>query len=370
MYALLYNDHESIASLAKLNYKRAEHPEFERTSINRKYYSNYNSDNIKGVEQEIKRYGVNYRDQFNLTPLLAATENGSVKVVSFLLAQNADTDVLDNNGRNPFRIVINKLYFSPKSSAKLEDIFSQMLTDNIRVSVNDRMVKIANGKMEYFLLNIFMTLQDAVISGNRMKWEGNGVMAGDLEKIVANYPELIMPDYRKRKTYISSILAKNETDSKNPYNNALFIRVERGYYCINPGLSVLVDDKWINAYEFTGLKMAKKLTEEEKEDRLIERLRIDNEETRKYNPEYATEQDQYLLDYKRRMAELRKEKLKLVNIKSEPKSSEKPEPKVVLREFVIDTETREQWEREAERKRILEEKHRKDIEDMMKKKPL
>ncbi len=370
MYALLYNDHESIASLAKLNYKRAEHPEFERTSINRKYYSNYNSDNIKGVEQEIKRYGVNYRDQFNLTPLLAATENGSVKVVSFLLAQNADTDVLDNNGRNPFRIVINKLYFSPKSSAKLEDIFSQMLTDNIRVSVNDRMVKIANGKMEYFLLNIFMTLQDAVISGNRMKWEGNGVMAGDLEKIVANYPELIMPDYRKRKTYISSILAKNETDSKNPYNNALFIRVERGYYCINPGLSVLVDDKWINAYEFTGLKMAKKLTEEEKEDRLIERLRIDNEETRKYNPEYATEQDQYLLDYKRRMAELRKEKLKLVNIKSEPKSSEKPEPKVVLREFVIDTETRERWEREAERKRILEEKHRKDIEDMMKKKPL
>ncbi len=370
MYALLYNDHESIASLAKLNYKRAEHPEFERTSINRKYYSNYNSDNIKGVEQEIKRYGVNYRDQFNLTPLLAATENGSVKVVSFLLAQNADTDVLDNNGRNPFRIVINKLYFSPKSSAKLEDIFSQMLTDNIRVSVNDRMVKIANGKMEYFLLNIFMTLQDAVISGNRMKWEGNGVMAGDLEKIVANYPELIMPDYRKRKTYISSILAKNETDSKNPYNNALFIRVERGYYCINPGLSVLVDDKWINAYEFTGLKMAKKLTEEEKEDRLIERLRIDNEETRKYNPEYATEQDQYLLDYKRRMEELRKEKLKLVNIKSEPKSSEKPEPKVVLREFVIDTETRERWEREAERKRILEEKHRKDIEDMMKKKPL
>lgn len=309
MYALLYNDNESIAGLAKLNYKRAEHPEFERNSINRKYYSNYNADNIKGVEQEIKRYGVNYRDQFNLTPLLAATESGSVKVVNFLLAQNADTDVTDNNGRNPFRIVINKLYFSPKSSAKFEDIFSQMLTDNIRVSVNDRMVKIANSKMEYFLLNIFMTLQDAIISGSRKKWEQKGVMAGDLEKVIANYPELIMPGYRKKKTYISSILSKNELDSKNPYNNALFIRVERGFYCINPGLSVLVEDKWINVYEFSGLNMAKKLTEEEKEDWLIESLVAHNQKIKVVNPGYAAQQEQYLLDYKRKMEQIRQKKL-------------------------------------------------------------
>jgi ankyrin repeat protein len=365
MYALLYNDNESIAGLAKLNYKRAEHPEFERTSINRKYYSNYNSDNVKGVEQEIKKYGVNYRDQFNLTPLLAAAESGSVKVLKFLLGQNADTDVLDNNGRNPFRIVINKLYFIPKSSAKLEDIFSQMLTDNIRISVNDRMLKIVNSKMEYFLLNIFMTLQDAIISDNRKKWEEQGVMAGDLEKVIANYPELIMADYRKKKTYISSILAKNELDSKNPYNNALFIRVERGYYCINPGLSVLVEDKWINIYEFTGLKIAKKLTQEEKEDRYIENFIIQNEKIRKLNPGFAAEQDQYILDYKRRVEENRKHKQKLANKTIETKFSEAPDQKVVLKEFVTDKETQERWEREAERKKMLEEKHRKDIDDML-----
>jgi ankyrin repeat protein len=305
MYALLYNDHESIAGLAKLNYRKAEHPEFERNSINRKYYSNYSSDNVKGIEQEIKRYGVNYRDQFNLTPLLAAAESGSMKVVNFLLKQNADTDVVDNNGRNPFRIVINKLYFSPNLGAKLEDIFSRMITENIRIRVNDRMVKIPNGKMEYFLLNIFMTLQDAIISGNRTKWEGKGVTAGDLEKVIANYPELIMADYRKKKTYVSSILAKNELDSKNPYNNALFIRIERGYYCINHGVSVLVEEKWINIYEFTGLKIAKKLTQEEKEDLYIENFIIQNEKIRKLNPGFAAEQDQYILDYKRSVLEPR-----------------------------------------------------------------
>ena len=371
MYALLYNDHESIANLAKLNYKRAEHPDFERNSINRKYYSNYNSDNVKGIEQEIKRYGVNYRDQFNLTPLLAATESGSVKVVNFLLGQNADTDVVDNNGRNPFRIAINKLYFSPQSITKLEDIFSRMLTDNIRVSVNDKMVKIPNRMMEYFLLNIFMTLQDTIISDRRTKWEGKGVTAGDLEKIISNYPELIMADYRKKKTYISSILSKNETGSKNPYNNALFIRVERGYYCINPGLSVLVEDKWINGYEFTGLTVAKKLTDEEKEDRLIESLRIDDVEIRKFNPGFAAQQDQHLLEYKQRMKQMRQEKLWLADKKSEAKFLAETEKKNLEKERLQAKEQKEQLAKEqAEKRKMLAEKHRKDIDDMMKKKPL
>jgi hypothetical protein len=370
MYALLYNDHESIASLAKLNYRKADHPEFERNSINRKYYSNYSSDNVKGIEQEIKRYGVNYRDQFNLTPLLAAAESGSVKVVDFLLKQNADTDVIDNNGRNPFRIAINKLYFSPQAITKLEDIFSRMITENIRIKVNDRMVKIPNGKMEYLLLNIFMTLQDTIINHERRSWEEKGVKACDLEKVISNYPELIMPDYRKRRTYLSSILAKNETDSKNPYNNALFIRIERGYYCINPELAVLVEDNWVNIYEFSGLNKAKKLTEEEKEDRLIKNVITDNEEMRKANPRFAAEQDQFILDYKRRMEENRKLRQKMANKTSETKISEEPNPKVVLKEFVTDKETLDRWNREDERKKMLAEKHKKDIEDMMKKKPL
>lgn len=369
MYALLYNDQESIAGLAQLNYKKAEHPEFERNSINRKYYSNYNSDNVKGVEQEIKRYGVNFRDQFNLTPLLAAAESGSVKIVNFLLAQNAETDVVDNKGRNPFRIAINKLYFSPQSISKLEDIFSRMITENIRIRVNDRMVKIPNSKMEYFLLNIFMTLQDAIISNVRGNWEEKGVKAGDLEKVIDNSPELILPDYRKKKTYISSILSKNELDSKNPYNNALFIRVERGCYCINPELAVLVEDKWLNVYDFTGLNIAKKLTDDEKQERFFRNLNTENENIRKSNPKLAAEQDLYLPDYRRRLEQLRLEKPKLDNVRSKGKLLDNIDKDIIEKEFLRLKEQKEKWDREAERKKMLEEKHRKDIEDMIKKKP-
>lgn len=370
MYSLLYNDQNSIDSLAKLKYKKAEHPEFERNSINRKYYSNYNNDNVKGVEQDIKKYGVNYRDQFNLTPLLAAAENGSVKVVDFLLEQNADTDVMDNGGRNPFRIAINKFYFLPQSISKLEEIFPRLLTDNIRIRVHDRLVKIPNRKMEYFLLNIFMTLQDAIIHDSRINWEGKGVKAGDLEKVIAHYPELIMPDYRKKKSYISSLLSKNEIDGKNPYNNLLFIRVERGYYCINPELSVLVEDKWLNVYEFTGLNRVKKLSIEEKQKQDFENWWIENKKLKEINPQLAAQQEKLLLDYKKRLEQTWRERAELEHKKNEAKPISTTEKKNRKRERLLEKEKKEQLAKEkAQQKKEEEEKHQKEIDDMQFKLP-
>ncbi len=298
MYALLYNDKASIDTLAELKYRKAERPEYERNSINRKYYADYNNDNVKGVEKKIQKYGVNYRDQFNLTPLLAAIENESDKILNFLLKQNADTDVVDNNGRNPFRIAINKLYSSPQATSKTNNIFLRMLTDNIRIKVNDRMVKIPNRKMEYLLINIFITLQDVIINDLRDQWDGHGIKAMDIEKIVAGYPGLLMADYRKKRAYISSILAKNEIDGKNPYNNHLFIRVERGIYCVNPALSILENDKWENIYDFTGLLKVKKLTESEKRYRYAQKMMNELEEIKKRNPVYAKEMEGYLSEMK------------------------------------------------------------------------
>ncbi len=332
MYALLYNDRNSISRLAGLKYKRAEHPEFERNAINRKYYSNYNNDNVKGVEQEIRKYGINYRDQFNLTPLLAAAENGSVKILNFLLAQSADADVVDNNGRNPFRIAINKLYVSPQSITKLEDIFHRILTNSVRIKIDDRMVKIPNRKMEYFLLNIFIALQDAIINNSRRHWEEKGVKASDLEKVIAPYPEGIMPDYRKKRSYISSLLAKNEIESNNPYNNGLFLRVDRGYYCLNPNLSVWVEDKWVNVYELTGLARVKILTEEEKHFRMVDKLIASNEEIKKADPEFAAQQEKMLLDFKQRMVEEWEEMKKITETgKEENKKQQKKDEDEKLR---------------------------------------
>ncbi len=173
------------------------------------------------------------------------------------------------------------------------------------------MVKIPNRKMEYFLLNIFMALQDAIIKNSRGRWEEEGVKAKDLEKVISMYPEGIMPDYRKKRNYISSLLAKNEIDSNNPYNNSLFLRVDRGYYCLNPNLAVWVEDKWVNVYELTGLTKVKILTEEEKTIRFFDNQMADIEEFKKIDPEFAAQREKMLLEYKQKMMEAWEEKKKM-----------------------------------------------------------
>ena len=347
MYALLYNDNDSIVKLAGLNYKKAESPEFERNSINRKYYIDYNSDNVKGVEQKTRKYGVNYRDQFNLTPLLAAIENGSIKILNFLLSQNADTNVLDNHGRNPFRIAINKSYIAPQTMSKLEDIFPRVITDNIRIKVNDRMVKIPSRKMEYFLLNIFMTLQDAIINATRIHWFSRGVKAIEIENIIAKYPEFMMPEYRKKRSYISSILAKNEVDGNSPYNNALFIRVDRGLYAINPELSVLVGETWENVYDLTGLLNTVKLTEREKHERLYEQWMMEAKSIEKTNPVLAREMKINVLNYHRRF-ELEQKEQDRQNKKNKSNGTHREEGKKVREQNLL--QKKEKKERLAEHK--------------------
>ena len=305
-YALLFNDNDSIEKLAILKYRKAEKPDFERSSIVRKYYSDYNSDNVKSIEQKIKKYGVDYRDRFNLTPLLSAVEAGSIKILDFLLNQNAVTDVLDNAGRSPLRIALNKAYFSKLNTAHLGDFYTRLLTENIKIRINNKMIKIHNRKMEYFLLHFFITLQDSIINDmHRRQHILTGVTAMDIQKIVSNYPETVLPDYRKKRTYISSMLAKNEVDSANMYNRSLFIRTQRGFYCLNPDISLLADGEWKNIYDLTGLKKRKKLTMEE-QHKLYLQIAIDNIKLiLKENPEDAHFYKDLLANYEHEMNNLK-----------------------------------------------------------------
>jgi len=58
-----------------------------------------------------------------------------------------------------------------------------------------------------------------------------------------------VPARRKRRAYISSILAKNELSREGPYNRKLFRRMRHGQYLINPTLALRVEGEWRNIYE-------------------------------------------------------------------------------------------------------------------------
>ncbi|MBI4645434.1 MAG: UvrD-helicase domain-containing protein [Bacteroidia bacterium] len=226
-YALIYNELDVIEQLCQQNYRRAERYTEERSSLFRKYYQYYKVDDVKTIDREIQKYGIDYRDHFNLTPLLAAVQAGSAKIIQYLLKNGANPGLTDNYSRNALQIALFQSKHIPGyTETKLGIIYPLVLTENIKIQVENRLIKIDKQKIEYFLLNFFISLQSSIINEEK-RFDYKAICANDLLSIVDNYPETILPEYRKGRSYLLANLAKNEVESNNIYNKKLFIRMHR-----------------------------------------------------------------------------------------------------------------------------------------------
>ena len=124
--------------------------------------------------------------------------------------------------------------------------------------MDNTLIKIDSHKIEYFLLNFFIALQTEITYDEYDFFLApRGVQALDLEKAVEDYPGDLLPEYRKQRTYLSANLSKHETGSSNTYNKKLFVRLYRGYYVLNPKLSVWVNEKWVRIYELMNTEEVK-----------------------------------------------------------------------------------------------------------------
>jgi hypothetical protein len=79
--------------------------------------------------------------------------------------------------------------------------------------------------------------------------------SGDFVDVLSHFPDAVLPERRKKRAYISSILSKNEVNREGPYNRKLFRRLKQGHYIINPQLSVWVEDGWRNIYDLLSLDL-------------------------------------------------------------------------------------------------------------------
>lgn len=284
-YALIYEDMECINKLSELKYRKADNYKSEYITVYSRYYQAYISDNVNAVNENIKKYGPDYRDPFNLTPVMAALNAGSLKILDFLSGLDIKMNITDHLGRTPVQLLVAKAYTESKYHEKLEKLYPVFITDSIKIKINEQLIKIDNRKMEFFLINLFISLQKRITEEYRKKWEFEGVTAMDLEKIVENYPENVLPEYRKRRTYISSVLAKNEVDSDNPYNRMILIRIDKGLYLLNPELEIMSENVWENVYEIIRMPAPRKLTFYEKEVIKCDKFIADLERDIKFHQE-------------------------------------------------------------------------------------
>mgnify|MGYP003404065195 FL=1 len=99
-----------------------------------------------------------------------------------------------------------------------------------------------------------MLFQNELLSNNSfIDYDFNrriGFTSGKLKDLLAFYPDALWPAFRKKQTYISHLLSRNEVGSSYTPNRKLFTRTERGYYIVNPDLKIKIGDDWLDLTSF------------------------------------------------------------------------------------------------------------------------
>ncbi len=256
-YAVIYNDTSVFKPLIERKYKRAENPQIEGRNLFTKLYTPYFKDRFKDIQPSIVKYGVDFRNEFNQTPLLIAAETAAAETLKELLKLGADVNIVDNYYRNALQLSLQQAFINEGFAKNNIGItYPILVTDSVKIKVNNRLIKIGNHSMEYFLLNSMLaTLRNKILNTPLPAYNVDSIMI-----TAQHFPATVLSDRRKVRQYVSSILAKNEIDRKDPYNRMLFVRIQRGLYLPNPKMEIAIGDTWMNAYDMMGISALEKST--------------------------------------------------------------------------------------------------------------
>ncbi len=249
-YALVYHDQALINTLVEAGFAPARNPEKGLKLLNRNHYMLYGLKNPGGVLRQTDKYGTDFRNIFNQTPLMIAARLGSDALAKALIEQGADTGRVNNAGFNAFQITLEQVAGAAKnySAHKLGAVYGLLEPDGMDVQVDGRLVKLDNRHMEFLMLNVMLAMFYTRLGEKIIRTMG-AFQSADFVEVLAHFPSSILPERRKRQAYISSILSKNEIHRDDKYNRKLFFRIKHGHYLINPKLSLRVEGQWRNIYD-------------------------------------------------------------------------------------------------------------------------
>lgn len=262
-YALYYQETDYFRMLSELKYRPADRWEQELKGLARRRFPEYAADNPKVLAQKVERYGLDFRNELNLTPYMLAVHFGAEKVLAYLAESGANTALTDNYGRSSLQMAILKAYAGDAAYKRtFGGLYHKLKTDSLSVKAGNRLVKLDAHQGEFLMLQYMLAvLRPHVIKGlapRRYYYGGDqdkpAFQAKDFLDFFDGLPEQVLPAYRSKRTYVSGLLAKNEITGGDRYNKHLFVRVQLGHYLPNPLLEVMVEDRWVNVYDLIGLE--------------------------------------------------------------------------------------------------------------------
>ncbi|MCD8524509.1 MAG: hypothetical protein LRY67_01715, partial [Gammaproteobacteria bacterium] len=256
-YALYYHQPSLMDELIHVEFAPAMRPKKDYQLLQHKYFTGYYSSNTTSVMRDVSAYGVDFRTIFNQTSLMTACNFGNSVLAKQLIEKGADPYLTDNVGKNAFQIVLQKACLDKRfATEKLAPLYECNIADTMRLQSDNKLITLNDRRMEFFLVNMIMATAHQRPQRNHIAWSFNvDVFLEPLQY----FPAIMIPENRKRRAYISSILSKHEVNRKDLYNKKLFVRVRHGRYVLNPDLLIKIENEWQDIYTLLNLSNIKEM---------------------------------------------------------------------------------------------------------------
>lgn len=266
-YALYYGEEHYFDQLAELKYRPAERWEEDGKVLMKRMSLDYEQDNLNELLPLLQKYGIDFRNKLNISPIMLAISHGAEKILDYLVQKKANIKVVDNVGRTPLQLAIYKAYLDDDCKEKIMNPFYNYLKgESIKVRINNRLIKIDHHETEFLLLNFMISVLQTHLT-NRLerpqffktrKALSIPFQSIDFVHFFKGLSEAIVPDDCRKRPYLTSILAKHEVNGKGKENKKLFVRLQTGMYLPNPIMEVSIEEEWVNLYDLVDIDAIEK----------------------------------------------------------------------------------------------------------------
>jgi hypothetical protein len=260
-YAVEYGVPHIFDKLLELKFNKAAAPLRDAEAVLLKYVQICMEKGHGTLNARISQYGVDFRNQLNQTPLMIAAKIGNAELAAFLVKNGANTRLRDNWGRTPLQIALREAFLSKAfAQYKMAGIYSLLSPPSMNVKIEDRLIKIDARTMEFFLLNSMLSFYQDIMR-RKIQFNTPAFESGDFFFPLEHFSGHVIPEHRRKRSYISSILSKNEYFRDGSGNRQIFYRVRQGFYIPHPHMEIEVEeDNWINVFDLINISFLEKET--------------------------------------------------------------------------------------------------------------
>ncbi|GAP72899.1 UvrD-helicase domain-containing protein [Candidatus Symbiothrix dinenymphae] len=263
-YAVNHRQYDWIDALAKLQFQRAVLFMKEIRNDRKEYDKHIRLGNKAKVVSLTQKYGTDFALEDNSTGLMLAATYGQIELLNEFLSKGASRTLLDSRNRFALDCLFDtylktkiqkqkqiqnskqRQTYAQKQTASAEDklligFWDKLKPQTLEYEAGGRLFKISAHTMLFFLILLLRNKQDSqtykAVHETRPELGEVGIFdMNDLEQLAALIPDEILPPYRKKRTYINSVMALHEVTKDSPYCKLAFIRCDRGRYILDPEL--------------------------------------------------------------------------------------------------------------------------------------